>query len=64
MIKYTIETKNGAIEVIDPFMICDTSVYRDHKNDNNYIRIVKDVETNEIIDIPKENVLCIKSIEI
>lgn len=64
MKKYTINTINGLVEVNKPQLVLDTNVYRDSKTDDNYLRFVMDIEKNDIIDIPKKNILYVRSIEI
>lgn len=63
MKKYKIHTINGLVEVESPILVLDTNIYRDSKTDDNYLRFVMDIETNEIIDIPKKNILYINSID-
>ncbi len=62
--KYTIHTINGLVEVEKPQLVLDTNVYRDSKTEDNYLRFVMDIEKNDIIDIPKKNILYVRSIEI
>lgn len=62
--KYTINTINGLVEVENPKIVLDTNVYRDSKTEDNYLRFVMDIEKNDIIDIPKKNILYVRSIEI
>ena len=62
--KYTIHTINGLVEVEKPQLVLDTNVYRDSKTEDNYLRFVMDIAKNDIIDIPKKNILYVRSIEI
>lgn len=62
--KYTIHTINGLVEVENPKIVLDTNVYRDSKTEDNYLRFVMDIEKNDIIDIPRKNILYVRSIEI
>lgn len=62
--KYTIHTINGLVEVEKPQLVLDTNIYRDSKTEDNYLRFVMDIEKNDIIDIPKKNILYVRSIEI
>ena len=64
MKKYIINTINGLVEVENPKIVLDTNVYRDSKTEDNYLRFVMDIEKNEIIDIPKKNILYVRSIDI
>ena len=61
--KYFIDMNNGALEIINPTLVIDTRNWNDFTHtdnrDNNYLRFV--LNDDEIIDIPKENIIYIKT---
>ena len=61
-VKYLVVTINGVIEIINPYVTCENRTFDDKSikvgRDNNYLRFV--MNHDEIIDIPKEQILYVK----
>ena len=59
--KYFIDMINGTIEIINPYMVLETRSFDSTTHlsdrDNNYLRFV--IDDDNIIDIPKENIIYI-----
>lgn len=62
--RYTIYTTNGIIEVINPCMVLEPKgMYNRNECANDvHLRFVLDIDKSEVLDIPKNNILFIKTI--